>query len=101
VATLIAMSVNAFGALILLSRVISVKFEYKSIKNILYASGIMGIIVGCIYVLMPLSHVIAVLAVVIIGAVIYILVLFKLDKEIHDEIKTLSVNLGAPWPGWL
>jgi O-antigen/teichoic acid export membrane protein len=98
VATLIAMSINALGALILLSRVISIKFEYKSIKNILYASGIMGIIVGSIYVLLPLSHVIAVLAEVIIGAVIYILVLFKLDKEIHDELKNLIVNLGLPWP---
>jgi O-antigen/teichoic acid export membrane protein len=101
VATLIAMSINALGALILLSRVISVKFEYKSIKNIIYASGIMGIIVICIYVLMPLTHVIAVFASVIIGALIYILVLFKLDKEIHDELKSLSVNLGVPWPGWL
>jgi len=101
VATLIAMSINALGALILLSRVISVKFEYKSIKNIIYASGIMGIIVVCIYVLMPLTHVIAVFALVIIGALIYILVLFKLDKEIHDELKNLSVNLGVPWPGWL
>jgi O-antigen/teichoic acid export membrane protein len=101
VATLIAMSVNALGALILLSRVISVKFEYKSVKNILYASGMMGIIVGCIYVLLPLAHVIAVLAAVIIGAVIYILVLFRLDKEIHDELKNLSVNLGVPWPGRL
>ena len=101
VATLIAMSINALGALILLSRVISVKFEYKSIKNIIYASGIMGIIVVCIYVLMPLTHVIAVFALVIIGALIYILVLFKLDNEIHDELKNLSVNLGVPWPGWL
>ena len=55
----------------------------------------------CIHFLLPLTHVIAVLAVVIIGAVIYILVLFKLDKEIHDELKNLSVNLGVPWPGWL
>ena len=101
VATLIAMSINALGALILLSGVISVKFEYKPIKNIICASGIMGIIVVCIYVLMPLTHVIAVFALVIIGALIYILVLFKLDNEIHDELKNLSVNLGVPWPGWL
>jgi O-antigen/teichoic acid export membrane protein len=98
IATLIAMSVNALGALILLSRVISVKFEFKSIKNILYATGIMGISVVCIYVLLPLSHAIAVLAVVIIGAGIYILILFKLDKEIHNELKDLSANLGIPWP---
>jgi O-antigen/teichoic acid export membrane protein len=101
VATLIAMSLNAIGALILLSRVISIKFEYEPFKNIVYSSGIMGIVVLFIRVLFPLSHVIAVLTVVIIGAIIYILVLFKLDKEIRHELKDLGVNLGVPWPGWL
>jgi hypothetical protein len=39
--------------------------------------------------------------VVILGALIYIIVLFKLDREIHDEIRDLSVNLGVSWPIWL
>ena len=47
VATLIAMTLNALGALILLSRIISIKFEYGPIKNILYASGCMGIFLLC------------------------------------------------------
>ncbi len=38
---------------------------------------------------------------VIIGALIYLLVLLKLDRKIHDELKDLSVNLGVPWPRWL
>jgi hypothetical protein len=25
-------------------------------------------------------------------------VLLKLDREMHDELKDLSVNLGVPWP---
>jgi O-antigen/teichoic acid export membrane protein len=98
VATLIAMGVNALGALILLSRVISVKFENKSIKNILCAAGLMGIVVLIIRVLLPLTHVVTVLAVVIVGAGIYVLVLFKLDRNIHDELTDLIVNLGIPWP---
>ena len=101
VATLIAMTFNALGALILLSRVISVKIEYEPVKNIVYASGIMGIFLLVIHFLLPLTHVIAVLVVVIIGALIYILVLFKLDREMHDEIRELCVNLGVPWPRWL
>ncbi len=100
VATLIAMIINAVGALILLSGVISVKFEYGPVKNILYAAGFMGIVVLFIRVLLPLTQVIAVLAVVIIGALIYILLLFKLDRKIRDELKDLSVNLGLPWPRW-
>jgi O-antigen/teichoic acid export membrane protein len=101
VATLIAMTINALGALILLSRVISVKFEYEPVKNIVYASGIMGIFLLVIYFILPLMHVLAVLTVVVVGAAIYILVLFKLDRKIHDEIRDLGVNLGLPWPGWL
>ena len=98
VATLIAMTLNAIGALILLSRFISIKFEYESVKNILYAAGFMGIIVMFIRVLLPLTHVLTVLALVIIGALIYILILFKLDRKIHDEIRDICVNLGIPWP---
>jgi O-antigen/teichoic acid export membrane protein len=96
-ATLIAMTLNALGALFLLSKVISVKFEYGTVKNILYSAGLMGIVVLLIRILVPLSQVIAVLAVVIIGALIYILVLFKLDRKIHNELKDLSDNLGVPW----
>lgn len=101
VATLIAITFNAGGALVLLSRIISVKFEYKPIKNILYAAGLMGIFLVCIHFLLPLTHVIVVGAVVILGAAIYTIVLFKLDREIHDEIRDLGVNLGVPWPRWL
>jgi O-antigen/teichoic acid export membrane protein len=101
VATLIAMTLNALGALLLLSRVISVKFEYEPVKNIVYASGIMGIFLVFIHFLLPLTHVVVVVAAVIIGALIYLLVLFKLDREMHDEIRDLSVNLGVPWPRWL
>ncbi|MCK9593417.1 MAG: flippase [Methanoregula sp.] len=101
VATLIAMTLNATGALILLSRLISIKFEYGPIKNILYAANLMGIFLLCVYFLLPLTHVIAVLSVVIIGALIYLIVLLKLDEKIHDEIKDLTINLGVPWPRWL
>ena len=43
IATLMAMTLNALGALILLSRIISIKFEYGPIKNMIYAAGCMGI----------------------------------------------------------
>jgi O-antigen/teichoic acid export membrane protein len=101
IATLIAMTLNALGALFLLSRIISIKFEYEQVKNILYATGCMGIFLLLIHFAVPLSHVAAVFSVVIIGAGIYTVILFKLDRGIHDELKNLSVNLGVPWPGWL
>jgi O-antigen/teichoic acid export membrane protein len=101
VATLIAMTFNAVGALILLSRVISVKLEHDPVKNILFASGLMGIFLLIIHFLLPITHLSFVFAQVIVGAGIYIFVLFKRDRKIHDEIRDLSVNLGVLWPRWL
>ena len=101
IATLVAMALNALGALILLSRIISIKFEYRPLKNILYSAGCMGIFLLAIHSILSLNHVAAVLAVVIAGAGIYLLVLFKLDRGIYDELKDLSINLGVPWPEWL
>jgi len=101
VATLIAMTLNACGALIFLSRIISIKFEHEPAKNMLYAAGCMGIFLLFIRLFLPLTHIATVLTLVIAGAGIYIVVLFKLNREIHDELKNLSVNLGVPWPRWL
>jgi O-antigen/teichoic acid export membrane protein len=101
IATLISMAVNAVGAYILLSRVIPVKIEYVPVKNILCAAGVMGIFLLLIHFLLPLTHIAGVITAVIVGAVIYILVLFKLDREIHDEIRDICINLGITWPKWL
>jgi len=101
VATLIAMTFNAVGALVLLSRIISVKFEYTQIKNFLYASGFMGIFLLFTRFFLPLSNVFAVIVVVVIGAGIYLLGSLKLDSKIHDELRDLGVNLGITWPRWL
>jgi O-antigen/teichoic acid export membrane protein len=101
IATLISMAVNAVGAYILLSRVISVKIEYEPVKNILCAAGIMGIFLLFLYFFLPLTHIAGVLTSVIVGTIIYTLVIVKLDRGIHDEIRDICNNLGMPWPGWL
>jgi O-antigen/teichoic acid export membrane protein len=101
VATLIAMTLNAVGAFKLLSRIISVKFEKKPIKNILYSAGLMGVFLICIRFFLPFSHVIPLIIVVILGAAIYTFTLFYLERGMHDEIRDLCINLGIPWPRWL
>jgi O-antigen/teichoic acid export membrane protein len=101
VATLMAMTFNAVGALILLSRIIPVKFEYKPIKHILYSSCIMGIFLIFTHFILPLTNVIAVVGIVILGAVIYLTSLLNLDREMHDELRDICINLGFPWPRWL
>jgi O-antigen/teichoic acid export membrane protein len=98
VATLIAMTVNGLGAMYLLSRAIAIKFEFRQLKNIVFASGFMGIFLLVIHFLLPLTHVLTVFAVVFAGAIVYVLVLFKLDQKIREEIKYLCTSLGIPWP---
>ena len=61
----------------------------------------MGIFLLVIYFLLPLMHVLAVLTVVIVGAAIYILVLFKLDRKIHDEIRDSGSQSRCPVARWL
>jgi O-antigen/teichoic acid export membrane protein len=100
-ATLIAMTLNALVALMLLSRVISVKIEHGPVKNILYATGMMGIFLIAIHFLLPLTHVAMVFGTVLIGACIYSLVLLKADFGIHDDIKDFCIKLGLPWLKWL
>ena len=100
-ATLIAMTLNALIALFLLSKVISVKIEHGPVKHILYASGMMGIFLIVIRVLLPLTHVAMVFGAVLIGACIYSLILLKVDTGIHDEIKDFSISLGLPWLKWM
>jgi O-antigen/teichoic acid export membrane protein len=101
IATLIAIVVNAIGAYILLSRVIRVKIEYLPLKNILCAAAVMGLFLLIPRFFLPLTHIVMVLAAVLIGAGIYVLVLLKMDRAIHDEMRDISLNMGVPWPKWL
>lgn len=100
-ATFVAMTINGLGAMYLLSRVITIKFEFEQLKNIVIASGFMGIFLMAIHFLLPLTQVITVFAVVFVGAIMYLLVLFQLDRKIHDDIRYLCTSLGIPWPAWL
>ena len=101
IATLIAMTLNAIIALILLSRIISVKLEYKPVRNIIVAASVMAITIGIIRLLVPFANVLLVLGAIGLGAGLYAIVLLKIDRGLHDEIRDLIVNLGLPWPRWL
>jgi hypothetical protein len=49
----------------------------------------------------PLSNVFVVLGAVGLGGIVYGLVLLRVDRGLHDEIRNLVMQLGAPWPRWL
>ncbi|MDK2974176.1 MAG: hypothetical protein PWP08_547, partial [Methanofollis sp.] len=49
----------------------------------------------------PLTNVFIVLGAVALGGIVYGFVLLKADRGLHNEIRDLVVQLGAPWPRWL
>jgi O-antigen/teichoic acid export membrane protein len=101
VATLITMTLNAGVALYFLSKLIAVKLEHGPVKNILIASGTMGLLMLIIHVVFPLSHVLLLFSVIAAGAFVYFFVLLKLDKEIRGDLKGIGESLRLPWPKFL
>jgi hypothetical protein len=43
----------------------------------------------------------ALVGIVFLGAIVYFVILVKIDSAIHDELRELSEQMGVPWPGWL
>lgn len=100
-ATLATMVLNAALAHRTLSRSIRVRIERGAVGHILIATLVMGAIVVAYSVIIPLTSVFVVLGAVALGGLVYLLVLLKIDRGIHDELKGLTTGLGIPWPGVL
>jgi len=101
VATLLTMTLNAVLAYHVLKRIIDVRLEYPSVRNILVASAMMGLFVGVYRLLVPLSSIWLTLVPVAVGAIIYGVVLLKLDRGIHDELRAMAAQMGVRLPRWL
>lgn len=101
VATLISYSVNASLIAHFLKRYITVKIEKKPILHIVLSAAVMGLFVFIYKLFIPLDNVILTLIPVVVGAVLYFFLLFKIDRGIRDEIAGMVTTLGLPWPKWL
>jgi O-antigen/teichoic acid export membrane protein len=100
-ATLVTMVLNAALANRALSRSIRVRIEPRAVGNIVFAALAMAaVVIGYSYII-PLTNVFIVLGAVALGGLIYILLLLRIDRGIHDELKDLAGKLGLPWPGSL
>jgi len=97
-ATLATMVLNAALAHRALSRCIRVRIELRAVGHIVLAAFIMAAVVMACSFAIPLSNVFLVLGTVGLGGLVYILILLKIDQDIHDELKDLTQKLGIPWP---
>ena len=60
-----------------------------------------GIFVGVYRLVVPLSSIWLTMVPVAVGAVIYGVVLLKLDRSIHDELRAMAAQMGVRLPRWL
>jgi len=101
IATLATMTLNALLAWRVLSRIMTIRLEYRSILNIIIASAAMGMLVGGYRLVMPLSNVLVTLVLVVGGGVVYGILILKLDEKICSELRSIVEKMGIVWPGWL
>ena len=62
---------------------------------------VMGLFVGVYRLVVPLSRIWLTLVPVAAGAAIYGVVLLKLDRSLHDELRTMAAQMGVRLPRWL
>ena len=101
VATFLTMTLNAVLAYRVLKRTIDVRLEYPPVRNILAASAMMGLFVGVYRLVAPLYSIWLTLVPVAVGAAIYGVVLLKLDRGIHNELRAMAAQMGVRLPRWL
>lgn len=94
-ATLVSVSLNALLSYRYLSQQVTIHFETGSLRNILIASVIMCSAVIIFRLLSGIGTVYHLLAALILGASVYFVVLFRIDRGIRNELRDLVKTLGG------
>ena len=100
IATVFTMGLNAVLAHRILSQEMSIRIEFDSFFNILKASVLMSAVVLIYRFFLPLSNIWFTMFAVATGAMIYIVLILKLDRKIHNELREIAVQMNLPWPAW-
>jgi O-antigen/teichoic acid export membrane protein len=93
-ATLISVVMNALISYQLLSSHLQVTLDWESLRNILIAAGIMAVLVLAFRFAIGISSVLYLLTAVTAGAVVYLLILFRLDDNLRMETMNLLRSIG-------
>jgi O-antigen/teichoic acid export membrane protein len=100
-ALLVSMGIKSALAHAYLCNSVDIFPEWGSVLKIVIASAVMGLAVLLTRTLIPVSHFAILAGIVILGTILYMVVLVRIDRDIREELKGLSTNLGISWPGWL
>jgi uncharacterized RDD family membrane protein YckC len=80
---------------------VSLRLEKKSVGSVIISSLIMALSVIILLFILPINSAAILFVMVIIGAGIYMIALFGLDRAMYQEIRDLVRSFGGPWPHWL
>lgn len=95
IATCCAMALNAVLAYHTLSGIVIMPLEKQSLKNICFAAGCMGVSVLLFRFFFPLSTLFWTVAAVAFGAVIFIILILKMDSSIYSMVLNIIQEFRA------
>jgi O-antigen/teichoic acid export membrane protein len=94
IATLISVTLNAILSYTYLSRHLKILLERRSILNIIIAASVMAGSVLAFRVVSGIPSLISLLGIIVAGALIYFLVLFRIDQNLRQEARDLLRTTG-------
>jgi O-antigen/teichoic acid export membrane protein len=94
IATLVTMIMNSLLAYLVLKHIINLKLEFQELKNIITAATLMGLGIATYRFLVPISNIWLTLIPILLGAILYILLLLKLDTSIRNEVIQIGKQIG-------
>ncbi len=100
-ALLLGTGIFALAAHVVLKKRIQVRIEKKPVASIIISSVVMALCVYAYQVVLPVTNVYLIAGAVVTGMFVYSLLLVRLDRSIHDEVRDMVTGIGLPWPGRL
>lgn len=97
IATVVTMVLNSILAMYVLLNIINIRIDTGSTLNILKATAAMLLFVGFYSYVVTITNVWLTLIPVAIGAIIYGLLILRLDPGIYSDLKDISNRLNLPW----
>ncbi len=98
IATLVSISLTAIISYSYLSRSMHVRLERNPVLHIILATLTMAVVILLFRFLFGIGSVLLLLGTVAMGAFVYFLVLFWIDRGIKEDLRSIISAFGIPWP---
>ncbi|MDY0266371.1 MAG: flippase [Methanimicrococcus sp.] len=100
-ATVFAMSLNTAVTYLFLKKVIDVKYNWKSVWNMTFASLLMCVFLLGFKQVLPITNLVFLLTAFTAGGLLYGFLILKIDRIIRNKVAETAASFGIKWPGFL